>query len=109
MQRLSRLVSTPADSFSLPDLSQEAKSVAENAVKPALNDLRLKIEQAEDTAWQRAFGRELTLVPLIGFAFAAPTPELLGSVLDRDPEDVDVPASAEQAMRPGFSLLLEMD
>ena len=109
MQRLSRLVSTPADSFSLPDLSQEAKSVAENAVKPALNDLRLKIEQAEDTAWQRAFGRELTLVPLIGFAFAAPTPEFLGSVLDKDSEDVDVPAPAEHALRPGFSLLLNLN
>jgi hypothetical protein len=109
MQRLSSVVLTPMDSFSLSDLSQEAESVAENAVKPALKDLRLKIEQAEGTPWKRAFGRELALVPLIGFAFAAPTPEFLGTFLEKDSEDVDVPVSVEQAMRPGFSLLLKMD
>jgi hypothetical protein len=113
MQKLSSVVLTQTDSFLLPDLSQEAKSVAENAVEPALNELRLKIGQGEDTAWKRAFGSELTSVPLIGFAFAAPTPELLSGVLAKESEDVDIPFSAERgtgsSMRPGFSLLLKMD
>ena len=109
MHRLSSVVLEQTDSFSLSDLSQEVKSVAENAVKPALKDFRLKIEQAEDTASKRAFGKELVLVPLIGFAFAAPTPEFLGRVLHKASEGVDVPVSVEQAVRPGFSLLLKMD
>lgn len=113
MQKLLSVVLTQVDGFSLPDLSREAKSVAENAVEPALNDLRLRIEQGDDTAGKRTFGSELTLVPLIGFSFAAPTPELLCNVLRKDSEDVGILLSAERAMgasrRPGFSLLLAMD
>jgi len=113
MKRLSSLVLTQLDSFSLPDLSQEAKSVAENAVEPALNDLRMKIEYEEDTAWKRAFGSSLTSVPLIGFAFAAPAPELLGRVLEKESEDVEIPLSGERGMgssiRPGFSLSIKVD
>ncbi|MBW1742993.1 MAG: hypothetical protein JRJ47_06130 [Deltaproteobacteria bacterium] len=113
MQRLSSVASTKMDGSSLPDLIQEAKSVAENAVEPALNDLRMKIEQGQDTASKHAFGSDLTSVPLIGYAFAAPTLELLGNVLDKESEDVETPFLEEQgmdaSMRPGFSLLLKMD
>jgi hypothetical protein len=113
MQRLSSVASTQMDGFSLPDLSQEAKSVAENAVEPALNDLRMKIESGQNTAWKQAFGSDLTSVPLIGYAFAAPTLEFLCSILDKESEDVETPFSAERgmgtSMRPGFSLLLKVD
>ena len=59
------------------------------------------------------FGSDLTSVPLIGYAFASPTMEFLGSVLDKESEDVETPFLEEQgmdaSMRPGFSLLLKMD
>jgi hypothetical protein len=113
MQRLSSVVSTQTDAFSLPDLMQEARSVAENAVEPALNDLLLKIDKSEDKVWKQALSSDLTSASLIGYAFAAPTPELLGSVLDKESEGGEIPLSAERRTgaltRPGFSLLLKAD
>jgi hypothetical protein len=113
MRSLSSMVLTLVDSFSLPDLIQEANAAARNVVEPTLNELRLKIDEAENTAWKRAFGNNLALAPLIGFAFAAPTPKLLGNVISKNFEGVNISLSAEGAvgasMRPGFSLLLKMD
>jgi hypothetical protein len=113
MRRLSSMMLTSEDGLSLRDLSQEAEALAGDAVAPAAHELRLKIEQMEDSVRKQAFGSELILNPLIGFAFAIPTPALLGAVLDQDSEHVHLPFLAEQMtgalMRPGFSLLFKMD
>lgn len=113
MQGLLGVMPIQMDSFSLADLREEAESVTENAVEPALNDLRMKIERGQDEVWKRTFAGNFGSVPLIGYVFAAPSTGLMCSAFEKQSGDTEDPFSAEHgknaSMRPGFSLLLKMD
>jgi hypothetical protein len=115
MQRLYSVLrnGTLPDDLSLVALKQEVKSMADEAVEPALNELRRKIELEQGKVWKRAFGSVVGWVPLIGFAFAAPTADLICRAFEKVSEDTDDLLSAEgrprASIRPNLSLLLHVD
>jgi hypothetical protein len=115
MQRLYSVLrnETLPDDLSLVEVKQEAKSMADKAVEPALNDLRKKIELAQGKVWKHTFGSVVGWAPLVGFAFAAPAPDLICRAFEKASEDTDDLLLAEErtgaSTRPNLSLLLHVD